>query len=107
MNTFLLASPASGFFWLFILFSLCFVGVHVARLARIGKEHLAAQKRSSKNPPASNEPKKETSKPRDEKSPTTPPTSSTPAPEPVYYIVERKRRRTRESYSEPKEIKFK
>lgn len=71
-----------GILYLFLTFLLCFILVHLIKLAYIGIKSLNAP-----------EPKEETKKPA-------------PAPEPVYYIVEKKRAR-KASYSEPKEFKFK
>lgn len=107
MKNCLLSAPLSGAFWLIFLFILCFFGVHVVRLAKIGWKY---QKRHGE-PAPTNSQKREApdSQPREEK-PAAPqnaqPTSNAP-PEPVYYIVERKRKRPRETYSPPKEIKFK
>ena len=69
----------TGLLYLFLTFLFCFILVHLIKLAYIGIV-------SVKKPP---EPEK---KPE-------------PKPEPVYYIVEKKR--TKKSYSNPKEIEFK
>ncbi len=71
-----------GILYLFLTFLLCFILVHLIKLAYLGILSL-------KSPPPT--PKKE-EKP-------------TPKPEPVYYIVEKKR--TKKAYSDPKEIQFK
>lgn len=68
-----------GLLYLFLTFLFCFILVHLIKLAYLGIISL-------KKPP---EPEK-----RPE-----------PKPEPVYYIVEKKR--TKKSYSNPKEIEFK
>ena len=68
-----------GILYLLLTFSACFILVHGIKLAYLGLL-------SVKKPPA------------EEKKPE-------PKPEPVYYIVEKKR--TRKSYSNPKEIEFK
>ena len=73
-----------GVLYLFITFVVCFILVHLIKLAYIGL--LSAKKKP--------EPPKEKVAP--------PP----PKPEPVYYIVERKRSK-KSTYSEPKEINFK
>ena len=73
-----------GILYLFLTFVVCFILVHLIKLAYIGLL-------STKKKP---EPPKEKVAP--------PP----PKPEPVYYIVEKKRSR-KSTYSEPKEIKFK
>ena len=56
--------------------------VHIFKLARIGY-------RARKNLPP------------------TPPKPEEPKPEPVYYIVEKKKKRAKASYSEPRRIDFK
>ncbi|MCH5142315.1 MAG: hypothetical protein J1G07_01175 [Clostridiales bacterium] len=68
-----------GILYLFLTFLFCFILVHVVKLAFIGASSL-------KKPPETQE-------------------KPTPKPEPVYYIVEKKR--TKKSYSNPKEIEFK
>lgn len=73
-----------GILYLFLTFVVCFILVHLIKLAYIGL--LSTRKKP--------EPPKEKDTP------------SPPKPEPVYYIVEKKRSR-KSSYSEPKEIKFK
>ena len=75
-----------GALYLFLTFVICFILVHVIKLAYIG---LISLKKKPEPPP---QPQKR-EKPE-------------PKPEPVYYIVEKKRTR-KASYSEPKEIKFK
>lgn len=71
-----------GILYLFLTFLLCFILVHLIKLAYLGIL-------SVKKPP---EPQKTEEKP-------------TPKAEPIYYIVEKKR--SRKSYSDPKEIQFK
>lgn len=75
---------AIGILYLAILFTACFVFVAMVKLALLGL-------RSIKNKPESKpeEPKKEE------------------PPQPVYYIVEKKRSRSRANYGTPREIKFK
>lgn len=68
-----------GILYLFLTFLFCFILVHVVKLAFIGASSL-------KKPPEPQE-------------------KPAPKPEPVYYIVEKKR--TKKSYSNPKEIEFK
>lgn len=70
-----------GILYLFLTFLICFILVHVGKLVYLGILSL-------KKPP----------EPEPEKKPE-------PKPEPVYYIVERKR--TKKSYSNPKEFEFK
>ena len=76
-----------GLLYLFLTFIVCFILVHILKLAYLGL------KSSRKKPEPPPEPKP--SKPQHQ-----------PKPEPVYYIVEKKRAR-KSTYSEPKEIKFK
>ena len=73
-----------GILYLFLTFVVCFILVHIIKLAYIGLQSL----RKKPEPPP--EPKE---KPK-------------PKPEPVYYIVEKKKVR-KSTYSEPKEIQFK
>lgn len=73
-----------GLLYLFLTFIVCFILVHIIKLAYIG---LKSVRKKPEPPPAPKE------KPQ-------------PKPEPVYYIVEKKRAR-KSTYSEPKEIKFK
>ncbi len=75
---------AIGILYLAILFIACFVFVHMVKLAAIG---LKSVRQKPEKKPA--EEKKE--KP----------------PQPVYYIVEKKRSRSKANYSAPREIKFK
>lgn len=75
-----------GILYLFLTFIICFILVHVIKLAYIGL--LITRKK-----PQPAQPKEEKPQPP-------------PKPEPVYYIVEKKRSK-KTSYSEPKEIKFK
>ena len=78
--------PVKGFFLTLLLFTLCFFGVHILLLARIGWN---TQQKNTSEPP-----KTEEKKPLPEK-------------EPIYYIVERKTKRAKASYGEPKQINFK
>ena len=87
MNT-LLISFGAGAFALVLIFSLCFLAVHIVKLIKLGwqTQYPAEQ---------ANEPKKEDEpKPKESE------------PQPVYYIVERKRR-AKTTFSEPKRIDFK
>lgn len=90
MNVLLLSAGARGIFWCALLFLFPFLIVHGAKLALIGWN---AHKRKSEPPKSEPAAKKE------------PPPIDTP--EPVYYIVEKKQRKPKPSYSEPKQIKFK
>ncbi len=82
----LLSVQAAGAFWTVFLFAMCFFFVHLFRLAHMGY-HAGRrfQKEEEKEPEESTEAKHA---------------------EPVYYIVEKKKKRTKASYSEPKRIKF-
>ena len=74
---------AIGILYLAILFIACFVFVHMVKLAAIGLKSL----------------RQKPEKPQEEK--------KEAAPQPVYYIVEKKRSRSKANYSAPREIKFK
>ena len=75
-----------GILYLFLTFLVCFILVHLIKLAYIG---LKSTRKKPEPPPKAEKP------------------APKPAPpEPVYYIVEKKRSR-KSTYSEPKEIKFK
>ena len=72
-----------GSFFLILLFSFCFLCVHLIAYL--------LPKKQSKTPPQEAEKEK------------APPIQQA---EPIYYIVERKKKRTKTQYGEPKEIKF-
>ncbi len=91
LKNLLSATPFFGVLWLAILFGACFLGVHIARLVRFG--WLYQKKEDPPKPTEEKEKKEKAPEPK-------------PSAEPVYYIVERKRK-TRQSYGEPKEIRFK
>ena len=76
-----------GVLYLFLTFVICFILVHVIKLAYIGLLSL------KKKPEPPKEKEKEKEKPA-------------PKPQPVYYIVEKKRSK-KSTYSAPKEIEFK
>ena len=84
----LLSLPTKGFLFLIFLFLFCFLGVHVVKLALIGVESLHTIPSTDKTV-------------EEKKAPAERPQ------EPIYYIVERKTRRAKPSYGEPKEIRFK
>ncbi len=88
MNTLLLSSTF-GIFWLTLLFALCFAGVHILKLARLGQKYRKNEQREREEPV-----KKEEEPP--------PKTEA----EPIYYIVERKKR-VKSNFGEPKQIRFK
>ncbi len=78
----LLSAQSQGFFWCVTIFLLLFSIVHAAKLARLGYRTLF--KKLPPEPPKI--PEKQT--------------------EPVYFLVERKKKRPKKEYSEPKEISF-
>lgn len=79
----LLSVQGQGALYTVILLLACIVIVHAIKLARIGYRTLG-----KKLPPA-------------------PPPKEKEEPEPVYFLVERKKKRTKAEYSEPKRINFK
>ena len=85
------ASPALGIVWATLLFILCFLLVHIARLARMGWKYRKTQNAPEK-PPAPAPEKKAHAEEKPQ--------------EPIYYIVEKKRR-AKTTFSEPKQIRFK
>ena len=93
MNTLLLSLPVKGLLWTILLFLICFIGTHVLLLARLGWEL------QQRNTPTQSE---KTGEKTEEKK--APPEKQT---EPIYYIVERKTRRAKPAYGEPKQINFK
>ena len=78
----LLSVQWQGFGWCIMLFLLVVVAVHLAKLIAVGYRTLFR------------------------KLPPEPPKIAEKKPEPVYYIVERKKRRPKKEYAEPKEISF-
>ena len=86
----LLSAPLSGLLLSCFLFALCFFCAHLAKFAKIGWD----ASHTPDSPPEKKEEAKEKKTPAKEQ-------------EPVYYIVERKTRRKKPSYGEPKEIRFK
>ena len=93
MDILLLSLPVRGMLWTITLFLVCFIGTHVLILTRLGWEY---QRQDSEKPAEKTEEK------QDEKK--APPAKQA---EPIYYIVERKTRRAKPSYGEPKQINFK
>jgi hypothetical protein len=95
------ATAGLGILSILFLFALCFVGVHLVLLARLGvlyrqeEEEVQSSERPNEQPKA----------PEKKEEPAQPPPSNAP-PKPIYYIVEKKRK-TKASYSAPKQIKFK
>ena len=78
-----------GLLYLFLTFVVCFILVHIIKLAYIGFKSTRKKPEPPKEPPAPKPKPKPKAK-----------------PEPVYYIVEKKRSK-KTTYSEPKEIQFK
>lgn len=91
MNILLISLPIKGMLWTIILFLICFIGTHVIILTYLGWEYQQQK----------NEPTAEKEKPTEEKK--APPDKQA---EPIYYIVERKTRRAKSTYGEPKQINF-
>ena len=91
MDILLISLPLKGMLWTIILFLVCFIGTHVIILTRLGWEYQQQK----------NEPSAEKEKPTEEKK--APPDKQA---EPIYYIVERKTRRAKSTYGEPKQINF-
>ena len=79
----LLSVHAQGALYLFLMLLICIVIVQCVKLAILGYRTLG-----KKLPPT--KPKKKEEK-----------------PEPVYYIVERKKKRAKAEYTEPRRIQFK
>ncbi len=85
----LISTPVKGLLWCILLFILCLIGVHIARLAQIGWTYQIQKDKKTPPPP-----------PPEKKAPAEKPQ------EPIYYIVERKTRKAKPAYSEPKPIQF-
>ncbi len=83
MNFLSVSMQAQGFLWTLSLFLLCVITVHAIKLAIVGYRSIG------KNLP------EEQPKPPEKK------------PEPVYFIVERKKKRSKTEYSAPREVSFK
>ncbi len=98
MNSLLSALPALGVVWSVVLFLLCFLCVHIARLVKFGWKYQSADKPREKR----DEPVK---KEQPEKKAPAEPAQNAPQ-EPIYYIVEKKRR-AKTTFGEPKQIRFK
>ena len=78
----LLSVQGTGALWTIVLFLLCIVIVHAVRLALLGYRTLG-----KKLPPS--------------------PPPKQPEAEPVYYIVERKKKRVKSEFTDPKRFQFK
>ncbi len=96
-NNLLLSLPVKGCIWLFILFALSFFGAHVIKLAREGWQ--------ARRSPPKDEPNDKTDDKTDANTKKEAPNPGT-SQQPIYYIVEKKRRRPKQDYGEPKPIKF-
>ena len=93
----LLSAALQGGFWTVALWIFCFVGAHVVKLAKYGWKYQNEQTKKTQPPPTAEQKSEEENK----KAP-----AQTPQ-EPIYYIVERKQRKSKPRYGEPKEIHFK
>jgi hypothetical protein len=97
-NNALLVGAVGGFAVLLCVFLFCFLFVHLCVLANVGwKVKIDERNKKAEEPSPKTEEKK------------APAQKKEPAQEPIYYIVERKRTRSRPktTYSEPKQIRFK
>ncbi len=79
----LLSVQGQGALYAAVLLLICIVIVHTIKLARVGWRTLG------------------------KKLPPNPPPKEKEESEPVYFLVERKKKRPKTEYSEPKRIKFK
>lgn len=94
----LLSVGTHGFFWLLGLFIFSFAIIHIAKLVLIGwnhQEHEKSKADQDKSTTTHSPEKEENKAPADNPQ------------EPIYYIVERKTKRAKSSYGEPKQIRFK
>ena len=87
----LISLPAKGCIWCFALFVFFFFSAHIIKLAKEGWQ--ARHTKTDDNADEKTDTKKETPAP-------------SVSPQPIYYIVEKKRRRPKQDYGEPKSIKF-
>ena len=105
MNYFqLLTSTISGIFAVTFVFLFSFFCVHVFRLAKLGRKY-QKQTQKTNDSPTSATPNATPNPQTTNESPKEKPSQSK-AEEPIYYIVERKKR-TKSSFSKPKQIRFK
>ena len=89
----ILSVPGQGLIYTVIIFLFCVIAVHGVLLAKIGYKSL-----HKKIPPE---------KPKEEKTKSPQKPKPEKDPEPVYFIVEKKKKRAKSEYSAPREIKFK
>lgn len=75
---------AIGLLYLVLLFIACFAFVNMVKLAMLGLKSM----QEKESPPPEPEPENKNQ------------------PQPVYYIVEKKKARSKATYSKPREIKF-
>ena len=94
----LLTPALTGFLCLLVLLIFSFIIIHLVKLALIGWEHCETKKDS---PQKAENPGTDTEEQTKNKAPA--PSSQ----EPIYYIVEKKTKRAKPSYGEPKQIRFK
>ena len=94
-NHALLTTAANGIFCLILLFLFCFLCVHLIKFAQIGWKH------QNKQPEKPTDNTAEKTENKENKAPAQNPQ------EPIYYIVEKKTKRAKSSYGEPKQIRFK
>lgn len=85
-----------GLLWTILLLAFCFGGVVVANLARLGWEYRSKQAKAPTTPEKPQEAPKE-----EKKAPTEKPQ------EPIYYIVEKKKRRPKGDFGNAKPFQFK
>lgn len=87
----LISLTMQGFLWTLLLLLLCFAGVYVAELARVGWAYKNDEQKQSDG-----------QKEEEKKTPAEKPQ------EPIYYIVEKKKRRPKSTnYGDPQPIQFK
>ena len=77
--------------WFILIVLLCIVGVHITQLAKLGWRFQQKNKTTRPEPEKAKEEKKAPIEKQ---------------PEPIYYIVEKKTRRAKATYGEPKPIDF-
>jgi len=93
LHLLVISLPVKGMLWFLLICLLCLFGVHITQLAKLGWQY--KKRKSVKTTQPAPEPKKEDKKAPIEKQ-----------PEPIYYIVEKKTRRAKATYGEPKPIDF-
>jgi hypothetical protein len=91
----LLSTAANGIVCLILLFVFCFLCIHLLKFAQIGWTYQNNQTEKPTEPPIEKAENKENKAP-----------AQNPQ-EPIYYIVEKKTKRAKSSYGEPKQIRFK